>query len=428
MYFKKNTHPWFRKRGYIHFDSPLSLKKAEAIVTNPLVVASHAFYPLIEYQIKTSKLKKDATGELQTKEKSRPIAYAAHLDSHIYAYYANMLYALYEGELEKYNLTKSVIAFRALNKSNIQFANDAFEDIKSRKSCSAVALDISGFFDNLNHEYLKRMWASLLDVERLPADHFNVLKSLTRFSTVNKDVLFSCLNISKSNPKKDRFRLCSSSEFRNKIRASGYISTNKEIFGIPQGSPISALLSNIYMLNFDKQMNEAIEELGGSYYRYCDDMLFIIPTEHRDDVEEFAMNEIIQLHLKINKDKTEKRDFWMTGDVQVCSSPLQYLGFTFDGQRKLIRSAALARYSARMKGGVKLAKMTMKKKNRLRVLNGEQEQSLYKHNLYELYSHLGQRNFLRYGYNAADIMKSKSIKRQLKPLWSRLQQEIDKPI
>ena len=35
-------------------------------------------------------------------------------------------------------------------------------------------------------------------------------------------------------------------------------------------------------------------------------------------------------------------------------------------------------------------------------------------------------NFLKYGYRAARVMGSKSIKKQLKPLWSRLHNEIEK--
>ncbi|MEC7470060.1 MAG: hypothetical protein VYC51_09455, partial [Pseudomonadota bacterium] len=106
---------------------------------------------------------------------------------------------------------------------------------------------------------------------------------------------------------------------------------------------------------------------------------------------------------------------------------LQYLGFTFDGERKLIRSAALAKFSNRMKAGVRLAKKTVKRKNLESLLEGKpQTEVLRKKKIYERYSHLGRRNFLKYGYRAARVMGSKSIKKQLKPLWSRLHNEIEK--
>ena len=46
----------------------------------------------------------------------------------------------------------------------------------------------------------------------------------------------------------------------------------------------------------------------------------------------------------------------MTGRVK----PLQYLGFTFDGRRALIRSGTLARYYRRMRNGVRVAKRRLK--------------------------------------------------------------------
>lgn len=78
-----------------------------------------------------------------------------------------------------------------------------------------------------------------------------------------------------------------------------------------------------------------MDEPGGTYYRYFDDMLFIIDREYRNDIENFAQKEISTLELDINIDKTEIRDFWKTRGMQTCDKPLQYLGFTFYGQRKL---------------------------------------------------------------------------------------------
>ena len=137
-------------------------------------------------------------------------------------------------------------------------------------------------------------------------------------------------------------------------------------------------------------------------------------------------DEIKKLKLDINTNKTKICTFTMAGDQQQCDLPLQYLGFTFDGQKALIRSAALARYSERMKKGVRLAKKTMDKRNRRRKEAGLSEKSLFKKKIYRRYSHLGSRNFVRYGYRSADILNSDAIRKQLRPLWKRLQDEIDK--
>jgi RNA-directed DNA polymerase len=422
-------HPWFKRRGYLHFDSPVSFKTAQKLVNSPRRVASHPFYPLIHYDIRSFKVSLNTNNEVEKVPKVRPIKYAAHLDSHIYSYYSWLLSALYEKEVQKRGLHENILAFRSLGKNNIDFANDAFEIIKKIGKCSAVALDVTGFFDNLNHQKLKEIWANLLGQIKLPTDHFAVFKSLTKYAFVERGQLFASLGISRHNPKNGRYRACTAEEFRDTVRNGGLIQQNGNDCGIPQGSPISALLSNIYMLDFDSKMKVAMGEQGGHYFRYCDDMLFITKTALRDDVETFAINEIKQLKLEINTKKTEIRDFYRYGGQLRCKDKksLQYLGFTYDGERKLIRSAALAKFSNRMKAGVRLAKKTVSRKNHELVIKGDRPtEKLRKKKLYERYSHLGGRNFLKYGYRAAKIMKSNSIKKQLKPMWSRLHKEIEK--
>lgn len=428
---------WYTKRNYLHFDVPVSGTKAEKIVTSATSVARHAFFPFISYSFQLTKLDRDrSTGKLYRKPKPRGVAYSSHIDSHIYAYYASQLSSLYEHKVEKFGLHESVLAFRKLDgKSNIHFADDAFSYIRENGECSVIALDFSKFFDTLNHKILKEEWSKLLQVKSLPKDHYNVFRSLTKFSTVDRDELFKVFEISQYNPKANgRNRVCNPIEFREKVRGSGLIKPNPNgAMGIPQGSPISALLSNIYMFSFDEHMKNYVDSIGGKYFRYCDDMLFIVPSEYRGTIEKLANSKIAALKVQINSDKTEIRDFKFHNG-QLCSfdecgkqKPLQYLGFLFDGHSIFLRSTALARYSEKMKGGVKLAKKTMEKENRIRKSKGEPEQEqLYKRKLHRLYSYRGRRNFLSYGYRAAKIMNSKSIKRQLKPLWQRLQDEISK--
>ncbi len=423
----QKKHPWFRSRKYLHFDSPIGYKQALQIVSNPLSVAQHSFYPLITYQLSSEKIKRDRdTGLLLKKSKERPIAYAAHVDSHIYSYYVLQLNQFYETEIKRRAVDSSVLAFRSLGKSNIDFAADAFKEIKRRGNCSAVALDVTGFFDNLDHEYLKRMWCAILDAPILPDDHYAIFKSLTKYAMAEREALYDRLQISRHNPKRDRFRICEPREFREIIRAEGLIEFNKTKKGIPQGTPISAFLSNVYMLDFDELMCQEMEQMGGKYYRYCDDMLFIVPTEKRDEIADYVKQNIQNIHIDINTDKTELRTFEVRSGIQFSAKPLQYLGFTYDGSRILIRSAALARYSERMKRGVRFAKATMRKRNESRLNRGENERALFKKKLYGRYSHLGKSNFLRYGYRAANKMDSLAIKKQLKPLWARLQKEIEK--
>lgn len=420
-----DVNHWYRNRRYLHFDVPVGIKKASKIVLNPISVQTHSFFPFLSYQISSRKIFKN-NGTIKYKDKNRPIAFASHVDSHIYAYYSQLLSNAYEKNIVHEELDEVVLAFRKLGKSNIDFAYDAFENIKSRGECSALAFDITGFFDNLDHDVLKDNWCTLIGLKKLPADHFAVFKSITKFSQVDRSDLYRELGFSTNNPPKDRRRICDPKDFRSIVRAKGLIKTNIKSKGIPQGSPISAFLSNLYMFDFDKKITAAVEEQGGTYVRYCDDMLFIVPSQWRNSVAELVRKEINKLKIDINPRKTEIRDFRIEKGKLKADKPLQYLGFLFDGNQITLRSASLARYSERMRRGVALAKKTKIKFNRLRTKNGKSTSKLYRQKLYSTYSHLGKRNFVRYGYRAAEKMSSRAIKRQLKPLWKRLVQEIHK--
>lgn len=421
---------WYRLRRYIHFDEPLSLKSATKLVTNPDCVASHSFWPLIKFDVNTKKISQDKlTKGIVTKQKTRPISYAAHSESLIYSYYCEHLSGLYEDQIKNKKLNDVVLAFRSLGKNNIDFAKQAFDEIKNRKSSSVIALDITKFFDTLSHQILKSSWKKILNLENLPKDHLAVFNSVTKFSYVDREEIFELLNISNSNPRSDgRKRICSPLDFRNKVRLGNYIKPNplkdaKQ--GIPQGTSLSALLSNIYMLEFDLAASEFVEKHNGKYMRYCDDMLFIMPLHKGKLAEDFATDKIKELKIEINPSKTDRCDFMIKNGFLSTRKSLQYLGFLFDGQRTTIRSAAFAKYSNRVKRGVSLAKQTMRRKNNIKALLGCPETNLYKKQLFSRYSHLGKRNFIRYAHNAAEILNSKSIKKQIRPLWKRLLEEIN---
>ncbi|MCD4504501.1 hypothetical protein LQR30_10320 [Chromobacterium piscinae] len=419
-------HPWFKFRGYAHFDLPISLANAEKIVTCPEKITQHSFYPFLRYTVTTQKVEKDSTGLARPKKpKSRPISFASHLDSHIYSYYAAHLSQLYEKILIKEAIHESVLAFRPLGKSNIDFANMAFETIKEIGECVAFATDIIGFFDNLHHTTLKKAWAYVLDKNVLPPDHYAVFKSLTNYSYVIKEDAFEKLGLSISNPPSARNRICTSKEFRDLIRENGLIYQNKENRGIPQGSPISSLLSNLYLLEFDKKLQTEITSRNGYYFRYCDDILCIVPNSHSGGIFEIVENLIKKYGLDINEMKTETSIFSKQQGQLISNRPLQYLGFTFDGKRKLIRSAAFAKFSEKMRKGVSLAKLTARKHNKLRFTHHKPIEGVWRNLIYERYSHLGKRNFIRYGLRAAKIMNAPEINQQLKPLWSRLARRIE---
>lgn len=56
------------------------------------------------------------------------------------------------------------------------------------------------------------------------------------------------------------------------------IKPNLNHYGIPQGSPISGMLANLYMLEVDKNINELVKAYCGFYMRYSDDFMVVLPN------------------------------------------------------------------------------------------------------------------------------------------------------
>jgi hypothetical protein len=428
---QRHKQDWFRPRGYPHFDYKLNKdhrKSITNIVTNPARVASHSFYPFIRY----AKIKYKTKFDNETKKTftdrtgKRQICYAAHLDAQIYSYYSQLLTEKYEVRLNSLGLSDNVVAFRRLYdftrnepKCNIHIANDAFNQIKVIGQCRAYAFDIEKFFDSLSPKVLKQRWADLLNEKYLPADHYNLWKSLTNFAFVDREALYEKLNIADGSSIKHLPRLCEPKVFRETVREKHRLIQHQPR-GIPQGSPISAVLANIYMLQFDEVIASEIKKRGGSYFRYCDDILLIIPgaVESEDaGVAAFVKDALDQISLSVNKGKTEIAAFNNHGGTVKCESrPIQYLGFLFDGQNIYLRPSSLSRYQRKVKAALSLARRTQKKYNKIRVRKELSPRPLYLKKIYSSYSHVSPKTFPAYGMKARDIMGSDTIRKQLKKM------------
>lgn len=436
-----------KTRSYLHFDKPFSRNAAENLVHDPARVTSHSFYPFISYFIKTSKIRKerDEAGVrkvVRKPPKPRPIKIASHADAAIFSYYAQLLADQYEAALEIDGISSCVAAFRSGRGTNMDTASDVLHF--TSEPHYILTFDIEGFFDNLDHFILKNAWRHLLQANRLPADHFALFKALTCYAEVDRTELYRLLGISVHNSKQShlepaerRTTVCSAAEFRD-LRSShpSLIRRNSTGKGIPQGSPISAFLSNVYMRSFDRAVTQRITQEGGLYRRYCDDIAIVLPqTSHYQDVESFVCSEIQKLELSINADKTKRAAFPVTGEEDVQAS-IQYLGFTKDQQKILIREGSINRYYGRMRRAVRLTKRSRIKCNR----RSGQNLQLRTAKLYRQYSYLIRRkskakkfvqhdhigNFITYSHKAAHKLKSPEIKRQIKNHWAKLRGEIKK--
>ena len=368
-------------KRYPHFDSDISAADAEILVQNSEAVASHSFYPFMRYIERWNKWsEKGHKGKL----KERPIRYAARRDSYILSYYRHLLSVRYEPILKKLDLSDAVLAYRRIpdqesgrGKCNIHFARDAFQKIINLGQCSVVALDISSYFESLDHSLLKAKWEMLLGVNRLPDDHHHVYQSITKYAFVDKLEVYERLGFfgDKIDPKSGRTikgflrsfndiprpQICSPSEFREKIAGKGaqksIIQRHDKHYGIPQGSPISDLLANLYLLDFDQEMNVEARRLGGHYTRYSDDILIILPGTALDGqaAMRFAQQCIAKSgdEIKIKDEKSYIYEFFLEpdgsqnfrrvlGNEGQGKNGLEYLGFRFDGKKVYIKDSTLS--------------------------------------------------------------------------------------
>ena len=410
--------PWYRLRKYPHFDLPTPELEAIKLATSAHSVARHAFWPFIAFDLEKRRYKaRNNVGVVSIKK--RPIRIASHRDGYIFAYYAWLLAKHYEDRIAGTPLSSSVLAYRRGIGSSMDFAFAAFEEIAKREECVAFALDLEGFFDSIDHAILKDQWSKTLKVKRLPTDVFAVFKAVTRYATVDKDECFKALDIDPKKKKPIPRPICATSDFHTKIRKAGLVEVHKDTFGIPQGSPISAILSNVYMMPFDEKMSTWAKTVGAYYRRYCDDILILVSPDFRHLVLPKIAEALLEqgTHLQVNNSKTTQTHF-VGGEI--LSGPLlQYLGFTFNGSAILIRSQTMSKFWRRAIYGVRAAKGRAKKASK----KGGNP-ILFKRKLYRRFSHLGKRNFFTYAKRAWKISGDENIRRQLRRHWPRLHKEI----
>lgn len=373
-------------KRYPHFDAEISLSKARELVADREKVAQNAFYPFIMYEQEWQPFR---SKNPRPEKKTRLIRYAARKDAYIFAKYRNELALPYEKKLDECGLADCVIAYRRIlkgkdsGKCNIDFAKEAFDEVISQKSCCFLALDISKFFESLDHDLLKASWRNILGVEELPSDHAAVFKAITRYAYVQRDELYRRLGFLAekiSNGKKiegyslkfDEVpkKLCTNAQFRALAndKSSGkpkLINVNENPWGIPQGAPISDLLANIYMLEFDKKCHELAKMRRGIYRRYSDDILFVLPVDVPEAISvETKVMELVSIYgaqLKIKSTKTSIVSFHSVGDQLAFThikgkqgkNGAEYLGFRFDGRKVYFRDSTVSNLFRKMAGSIR---------------------------------------------------------------------------
>lgn len=391
---------WKKTKNYTHFDIKNNFKdsQSELVFYESLLsdnnISNHNFWPFIRYVIREKRftLYEEDTPDnnffyenssfwnlFWLKEKIRPLTYASHIDSMIFSYYSFLLWIEYEKFLQKNNLDTNIIAYRSIKekdwkgKNNINFSIDAFTNIVNNKDCIVIAFDISKFFDSLNHKILKQNLINILWVSTLNESWYKIYNSLTKFSYIPIDF------IKKNNLIKIVWKYNKIIDIKkfNEVKRilnkewKKIIEKNINKYWIPQWTPISWMLANIYMYQFDILIKNKVNKYKWSYYRYSDDILLIIPCNNKEylncitEISNSVTNSIKEnLNLKINNSKTEISIFlkWkLYKNVKFntktqkyeyknekITKPFQYLWFTFDWNKVLIRNKTLSNYYKKM--------------------------------------------------------------------------------
>lgn len=164
-----------------------------------------------------------------------------------------------------------------------------------------VDMDLSKFFDRVNHDRLMSRLATKIRDKR-------VLKLIRRYLTAG-------------------------------IMIDGLVCPGDE--GTPQGGPLSPLLSNIVLDELDKEL----ESRGHKFVRYADDFRIYCKSKKAAERVEKSITKFVtvQLKLKVNEQKSAVSRPWLR----------KFLGFTFIsmcGQTKIrIHRKTIVRFKARVR-------------------------------------------------------------------------------
>lgn len=393
---------WFTPRKYKHFDVPVSEEWATAVT--PAQVSAHSWSPLMHWVKETPRYRMNASGKMELKVKPRDIMHASHRDACILSKYSHELTQRLDAWYAANGLHETVIAYRSLGKSNYHFAATAQAYVREHQAVEAMCFDVTGFFDNIDHKRLKRRLKWLLAIDELPADWHKVLRAVTRYSHVQKADLKAHTVFGPRLKQRSADRPLATVK---ELKAAGIpIHTNGTGIGVPQGTPISASLSNLYMVDFDMAMKALADQRDALYQRYSDDILIICTPEHADELAAAVATTLASEALLLQNDKTVRLPF--TGDER---DNFQYLGYQLGLGQALIRPGSLSRQWRSAKRAIRRSEQKAEK-----LAKTGQKHKIYTSKLRGRLTHVGARNFLAYADRSSDELGSATIKQQVKGL------------
>ena len=416
----------FKPRYYQHIDKIVDIGDIVQKVKDKEYIKQHSFYPFISYTIQFKKYSETIDDDTQHhwKFKKRPIKYASHIDRCIYQWYSFNLNNRYNQYCLDNDLNYSAIAYRTnlKGKTNIEFSKIAFDFIKKCKECYILVSDFSSFFDFIDHNILKKNLCKVLNTDKLEDDLYKVYRSMTKYAYIEKEKIIEYI-ISNKIETKDSVTT-NNSLFENiqwkiaKKDLKNEIKINKQKYGIPQGSPLSGIFANVYMIEFDKLVKDYVKEKSGIYMRYSDDLIIVIPKNQVGSINE------IWHYLKGIKDKyptlemnLNKTSGYLYENHNVKSlhksiigmkngnNFISYLGFSFDGNYVKFRDKTLTKFFYKLYRRID----DMTKRENERILKGKKKKTkIDKHRIIKVLniSSGESRKFIDYVYRAKKVYKN----------------------
>ncbi|MBW1605860.1 reverse transcriptase/maturase family protein [Lactobacillus sp. Sy-1] len=365
---KTKSKPNIGQKWYKHFDRILSDKTAnqfyESVVLDADKVVKYRFHPFIlRYQESKIYHRAQRNHRSYVDYKKRPISLVAHHDELVYSHYSATLNDSYEDYLDRNHLFKVPTAYRKrLKGSNITAAKEIFDAIVNLDDCWIIKGDFKHFFDNIRHSILRKNLCKVLNVTKLPADWAAIFKSLTKYRYVKKTELEPAMKVVFPERNKSDYYTKSHQELGTLLHSGQVKLYGPNQLGIPQGTAISAVLANIYMVELDAKINQLVAAAGGIYRRYSDDFVIVIPKAAHQT--EAALDDFITTvktvcstatKLTIETHKTKVFSYRSVDginrkfDHQFHPAWFDYLGFLFNGKVVRMRPKSIYKFHYKSK-------------------------------------------------------------------------------